>query len=426
MTMLPPVPDDRLSVWNLSDPEHPIRVGETRLVANNRGLSFSYDPSWVANGYPLSGDMPLQDKSLILPKHQDIGLGAINDAMPDRWGEKAIRYLDRPKRVTPLDLLYFAGDRRFGSLGFSISSDHYKPHDSGPLPELDSIEALMDLIQRIDHNEPLTKQEKMIASSTRTMGGAHPKALVNVAGKECIAKFPRGSNVDIALIEHASMVLAAGAGITVCPTHPVRATSGHVVVIERFDRHNGQRLHCLSSKTILLCGADPAIPPIGELSYPAMADFIRQAADPRQQSEIRKEIFRRMVFNILIENTDDHEKNHAFIFNGHNWSLAPAYDVLPLMSNAGFQEMIVGDDGAEGSLANALSQCERFDLDHDEAIEEWFVVADRVSQWKTVFADVGVTASDIEYLSDFIDSPDRVEMRSPGIIDSLPTQHKRR
>jgi serine/threonine-protein kinase HipA len=122
-----PASGDRLSVWSLANPEQPVRIGEVRLIAGNRGLSFTYDPGWIAHGYPLSGDMPLQTGSII-PKERNPGPGAISDAMPDRWGEKAIRYLDRPKRVTPLDLLYFAGDRRFGALGFSINRDplrHY-------------------------------------------------------------------------------------------------------------------------------------------------------------------------------------------------------------------------------------------------------------------------------------------------------------
>ena len=420
-----PIPGDQLSVWSLANPEHPVRVGEVRLIGGNRGLSFTYDPSWIAHGYPLSGDMPLKN-GVIIPKERDLGLGAISDAMPDRWGERAIRYLDRPKRVTPLDLLYFAGDRRFGALGFSINMDCYEPRDSSSLPELDSLESLMDLIQRIDHNEPLSEKEKSLVSSTKTMGGAHPKALVLIDGRECITKFPRGSNVDISLIEHASLVLASGAGITVSPSMPIQTASGHVVVIDRFDRRQGQRLHCLSANSVLLCGADPASPPIEELSYPAMADFVRQFSDPEKQSENRKELFRRMAFNILIENTDDHEKNHAFIFDGRHWSLAPAYDVLPLMANAGHHEMIVGVEGKEGTLVNALSQCERFDLSRDEAIEAWFYVADRVSQWKEVFSNIGVSASDVEYLTDFIDSEDRIKMRGRDIVDSLPTPRKKR
>lgn len=409
----PPVIGDSLSVWSLTNPDHPLRVGVVKLIAPGRGLSFTYDPEWIAHGYPLSGDMPLQVAPLV-PKDRDTGFGALSDAMPDRWGERAIRYLDRPKRATSLDFLYLAGDRRFGSLGFSINPGQYEPHDSGSLPDLASIESLRDLIYRIEHNEPLTEQEKLLASSTRTMGGAHPKALVRVNGLECIAKFPRGSHVDIALIEHATMVLATGAEITTSPTFPVRTLSGHVVAIGRFDRKEGKRLHCLSARSVLLCGVDPAFPAIEELSYPAMADFIRQFSSPERQSADRQELFRRMAFNILMENTDDHEKNHAFIFDGRYWSLAPAYDVLPLMSNAGNQEMEVGDYGGEGTLENALSQCARFDLERNRAIEEWMKVADRVSQWKTVFASVGVTSPDIDYLADFIDFEDRSAMRRPS------------
>lgn len=412
-----PSPGESLFVWSLTKPAHPIRVGELRLTTDGRGLSFTYDASWIEDGYPLSGDMPLK-RNVIVPRESGLGLGAINDAMPDRWGERAIRFLDKPKRATALDFLYYAGDRRFGSLGFSITPDRYEPHDKGPLPELDSIEALQDLLYRIEHHQPLSTEEKLLASSTKTMGGAHPKALTQIDGREWITKFPRGSNVDIALIEHASLVLAKSAGITVPATQAIRTLSGHVIAIERFDRTNGSRLHALSAKIVLLCGADPAYPPLGELSYPAMADFIRQFSRKEVQSTDRKQLFRRMVFNILLENTDDHEKNHAFLFDGQYWSLAPAFDVLPSMSNAGPQQMMVGNHGADGTLDNALSQCHRFDLDRTSAITEWVRVANRVSQWKEVFSKLGVTTSDIDYLKDFIDSDERVMMRNHRFIES--------
>jgi serine/threonine-protein kinase HipA len=279
------------------------------------------------------------------------------------------------------------------------------------LPQLDSIDALFDLIFRIENNEALSAPEKLLAGSSKTMGGAHPKALVQNHGRECIVKFPRGGNVDSGLIEHATLMLAAGAGIHCAASTAVPTLGGHVVVIERFDRAASQRLHCLSAKSVLLCGADPHFPPLGELSYPAMADFIRQFSRPETQSEDRKELFRRMVFNILIENTDDHEKNHAFILDSGYWRLAPAYDMLPLMANAGQHEMGIGRDGAQGTLANALSQCQRFDLEPDAAIREWQRVANCVSQWREVFSGLGVTGSDIAYLADFIDDEERLQMR---------------
>ena len=403
-------PFDSLAVWCLTDSARPQLVGEVRLVAQGRSLAFAYAPSWLANGFALSGDMPLQ-AGVIVPRERELGFGAISDAMPDRWGEKAIRFLERPKRALPLDFLYFAGDRRFGALGFSIDSDSYQPHDNGPLPQLASIDALFDLIFRIEHNDALSGPEKLLVGSSKTMGGAHPKALVQQNGQECIVKFPRGGNVDGGLIEHATLRLAAGAGIRCAASSAVPTLAGHVVLIERFDRAANQRLHCLSARSVLLCGADPHFPPLGELSYPAMADFIRQFSSPETQSEDRKELFRRMVFNILIENTDDHEKNHAFIADGGYWRLSPAYDILPLMANAGQHEMGIGRDGAQGTLENALSQCQRFDLEPDAARQEWRRVAHCVAQWKSFFAGLGVAGSDIDYLADFIDSEERLQMR---------------
>lgn len=404
-------PSENLFVWSLTEPTNPVRVGEMRLTPDRRDVFFMYDASWIKDGYPLSGDMPLH-RNVIVPKNRGLGLGAINDAMPDRWGERAIRFLDKPKRATPLDFLYYAGDRRFGSLGFSITPNGYEPHDKGPLPELDSIESLQNLLDRIENHQPLNAEEKLLASSSKTMGGAHPKALVQIEGREWIAKFPRGSNVDIGLIEHASMMLASSAGITVPETRVIRTLLGHVIAIDRFDRDKGKRIHALSAKTALLSGVDPTHPPLEELSYPAMADFIRQFSRKEIQSTDRRQLFRRMVFNILLENTDDHEKNHAFLSDGQAWSLAPAYDVLPSMSNSGIQQMMVGNSSADGTLSNALSQCHRFDLDRTSAITEWYRVADRVSQWKEVFSQLGVTSSDIDYLSDFIDSEDRLMMRN--------------
>lgn len=400
-----------LYVWYLAETSKPVLIGKIELIAQGRGLSFSYDKQWIVDGFPLSGDMPLQ-QSPIVPLNRDMGLGAINDAMPDRWGERAIRYLDNPKEFTDLDMLYLAGDRRFGALGFSKNNEIYQPHDRGPLPEINSLELLQDLIFRIENHESLSEQEKLIVSSTKTMGGAHPKALVRDKTTEYISKFPHGANVDLGLIEHASMTLASRAGIVVSPTIAKPTLAGHVVLIERFDRQDKhKRMHCLSAKTVLLCGVVPSVHPIGELSYPAMADFIRQFASPDKQLELRREIFRRMVFNILIANTDDHEKNHAFIWGGKYWSISPAYDVLPLMSNGYHQEMIVGDNGSESTMKNALSQCIRFDLERDSAVEEWFKVADQVSQWKSIFSKEGVSSYDIDYLSNFIDSEDKILMR---------------
>ncbi|OQX03889.1 MAG: hypothetical protein BWK73_38030 [Thiothrix lacustris] len=96
------LPGNELAVWNLTDPKTPVRVGMASLALGGRGVAFTYERSWLANGYPLSGDMPLQG-AVLTPTVRDRLFGALDDAMPDRWGERAIRFIDNPPRATALD-----------------------------------------------------------------------------------------------------------------------------------------------------------------------------------------------------------------------------------------------------------------------------------------------------------------------------------
>jgi serine/threonine-protein kinase HipA len=192
-----------------------------------------------------------------------------------------------------------------------------------------------------------------------------------------------------------------------------------VVAIERFDRHANQRLRALSAKTVLLAGVGFGAEPLDELSYGAMASFLLQAGAASRQAQQRTELFRRMAFNILIENSDDHEKNHAFLFDAGAWSLAPAFDVLPNTSNAGYQQMGVGKQGALGTLGNALSECRLFGLSREQAIEEWFKVAEVVAEWDQVFAGFGVSGKDIGYWRTFVDQPERKAMRLRSALDGI-------
>jgi serine/threonine-protein kinase HipA len=413
------VSPDALSIWELSNPVTPVKVGVVSLAGGGRAIAFQYDPNWVVNGYALSGDLPL-GKAPFVPTRRDEVPGGIADAMPDNWGERAIRFLVNPPRASALDFLYYAGDDRFGSLGFSADPNAYAPYPSGPLPTIASLTSLQTLINRIEANDPLDEREKLLASSTRTMGGAHPKALLAMDGKEWIAKFPRAANIDIGLVEHATMRLAASAGITVAETVALPTAFGHIVAVERFDRKDGRRFRALSARTVLLRGVGGGPPALDELSYGAMASFLQQVGCEGEQATQRAEIFRRMAFNILIENSDDHEKNHAFVFHDPFWSLSPAFDVLPTTLNTGSQQMIVGEKGSDDSIANALSECHLFGLSREQAIEIWFSVADVVSKWADVFAASGVSPKDIDYLRTFIDAPTRKPMRSREILESIP------
>src|SRR6185503_21068144 len=128
-------PTDRLYLWLLTRPSEPVLVGELKLVRTTQGVSLEYAPDWLQRGFPLSEDLPLASGEF-LPLERATAAGAVDDARPDRWGERVIRFVDKPARLSLLEYLFFAGDERFGALGVSTSPDRYLPRRLGPLPAL--------------------------------------------------------------------------------------------------------------------------------------------------------------------------------------------------------------------------------------------------------------------------------------------------
>ena len=164
------------------------------------------------------------------------------------------------------------------------------------------------------------------------------------------------------------------------------------------DRLGTQRLHFLSAHVALKAAGE-------EMGYPELAQLIRRLGEPSQIEQQQHELFRRMVFNILIDNTDDHEKNHALILmaNGH-YALSPAYDVLPTMQGLHYQQMRVGKQGSVSTLVNALSECQQFGLNQTQAKSIIKEVCDVVSQWQAYFAASGVAPGTMEPIGRFVDS----------------------
>ncbi|HZE42750.1 MAG TPA: HipA domain-containing protein, partial [Steroidobacteraceae bacterium] len=219
-------PSDRLYLWLLTRPQQPVPIGELNLVRSNQGVSLRYGDSWLQRGFPLSEDLPLIDQEF-LPTEKGVAAGAVDDARPDRWGERVIRYIDKPPRLSLLEYLYFAGDDRFGALGVSTSPDEYLPRRLGPLPTLQDADELQELIRKVQNNEPVPPAQQRLLAPGVTMGGARPKALIEIAGEQWVIKFADGDPADTPLIEHAAMTLAQKAGIRTAQTMPVRLTHGH-------------------------------------------------------------------------------------------------------------------------------------------------------------------------------------------------------
>jgi serine/threonine-protein kinase HipA len=394
------LPAERLYLWLLTDPARPRAVGELRLIRSNRGVSLRYLPQWLQHGFSLSEDLPLIEQEF-LPTQKSTAAGAVDDARPDRWGERVVGFIDKPSRLSLLEYLYFAGDDRFGALGVSTSAEQYLPRRFGPLPSLEESDRIDELVRKVRENEPVPPELRRLISAGAAMGGARPKALLDINGEQWMIKFRDGEPADTPLIEHATMTLARKAEIRTASTTAIRLTQGHAVAIKRFDRDATARRHCLSAAVALRAAGEP-------FGYPELAQLLRRngvAQGDRYVADMR-ELFRRMVFNILMDNTDDHEKNHALIVTGEQrYQLSPAYDVLPSGRALGFQQMRVGEQEADSTLDNALSMSALFCLKKDDAAREVRMIARVVSGWREHFHKCGVTAGDIERYAQQIDRP---------------------
>lgn len=324
-------PPDRLHLWLLTQPQRPVLIGDLTLVRSNQGVSLRYAQSWLTSGFPLSEDLPLIDQEF-LPADKGTAVGAVDDARPDRWGEQVIRFIDKPPRLSLLEFLYFAGDDRFGALGVSTSAETHAPRKLGSLPTLAAANELQEIVRKVLANEPVPQAQKRLLSPGVSFGGARPKALIEIGGEQWVIKFSAGDPADVPLIEHATMTLATQARIKAAQTQAVRLTEGHAVAIRRFDRQARRRVHSLTAYVALRAAAE-------RYGYPELAQLLRRRGVIDRDAYLgdMRELFRRMVFNILIDNTDDHEKNHALLMtDAQQYALAPAYDVLPSGQALGF------------------------------------------------------------------------------------------
>ena len=170
-------------------------------------------------------------------------------------------------------------------------------------------------------------------------------------------------------------------------------------LIKRFDRNGPYRLHFASARTMLIAeGINEST-----MGYPDLADVARRLSwDPKRDCE---QLFRRMLLNILIENTDDHEKNHAFLYQKKSWRLSPAYDFQPQLLGIGYHQLRIGKQGHVPAVSNALSEANRFLLKAVAAEKITAEILEQCRQWKTVFSNAGVTQPTIDLCANYVLKP---------------------
>lgn len=407
-------PQDTLHLWWLADPAKPRLVGALRLVLSNQSVGFQYADAWLdASGIALSEDLPLR-RDLFIPAHKGEIVGAIDDARPDRWGERVIKRFEKTPRLSLLEYLLFAGNDRHGALGVSVRADTYLPWPGTPLASLADLDEMAQVIGKVLANEPVSEIQRRLIRPGVSLGGARPKSLIAIEGEPWLVKFSEGEDTDTELIEHASMTLAATCGIEVATTRALPVLGRHAVAVKRFDREGALRVHALSAFVALRAAGEV-------LGYPQLAQLLRRMAPAAQIARQQEQLFRRMIFNILIDNTDDHEKNHVLLRDrGGHYQLAPAFDVLPSAHGLGVQAMQVGSAGSDSTIENALSQAPAFGLRRIQAKVIAQDVARAVNGWKDHFRSLGVTPVDIELLAQYIDSRHLGGERALALRPSTP------
>ena len=401
----PYIPLDELCVWWLGDPADPRLIGHLRYVPSMRAVSMHYADAWLRRGFALSEDLPLINHEF-LPTEKDCAVGAIDDARPDRWGERVIRVLDHPPRLSVMEYLYLAGDERFGALGISLSDQRYQPKVIGPLPMLADVAAIEQVVQKVIAGDAVAESLQRLIAPGVTMGGARPKALITIDNAPWVLKFAEhGDMTDSPLVEFATMTLAERCGIRVAESRAVPLGRGHAIAVKRFDRlvqnSSTLRLHALSAGVALRAAGEG-------MSYPELAQLLRRKGKPPRGGEPNDmhELFSRMIFNILIDNNDDHEKNHVLLMSDDGtYHLSPAFDLLPTGQGLGFQQMRVGQNGTASTIDNALSECTQFDLNRQSAINIIRKLITTIDDWAQHYKQCGVRTADINFLSALIDRP---------------------
>jgi len=377
----------------------------TRKRQARESATFEYDTGWLAHPerFSLEPALKLGPGPFHAPSGKPL-FGAIGDSAPDRWGRVLMRRAERrradqegrtPRTLTEIDYLLMVDDEaRQGALRFAEREGGPFLAEPGPrrIPPLIELPRLLSAAERVLSGTDTGEDLRLLLAPGSSLGGARPKASVRDRGGHlAIAKFPnQGDEVNTVLWEAVALTLAAKAGISV-PVWRVATVSGKpVLLLRRFDREREIRLPFLSAMSMLDARDNEA------RSYLEFADVLRQyGAAPREDMHA---LWRRIVFSILISNTDDHLRNHGFLWAGPaGWRLSPAYDLNPIPTDIKprvLSTTIDLDDGT-ASLKLALQVAGYFELGEAEAHRIAGQVGQSVAAWRRHAAKLGITPAEI-------------------------------
>lgn len=386
----------------------PIFVGRlwTRTKQGRETATFMYDQSWLRR----RGAIPLAPALGLAPGpfHSDRGLfAAFTDPAPDRWGQKLMRHHERaraaaagtePRKLHDVDFLIGVDDEiRLGALRFKAPEGGAFLSQSGrSVPPLIDLRKLLSATDRIEKGKERKGDLALLLAPGGSLGGVRPKAVVCDKDRHLhLAKFPwKNDDWSVILWEKVTLDLARAAGVDVPKFRLERAGTKSVLLIGRFDRRDVDiRVPFMSAVTALgVKDRDE------DHSYLEIVDALRQLGGAPEQDA--RQLWRRMVFNILVSNTDDHLRNHGFLLEPGGWRLAPAYDMNPCPADVGgrIHVLAINDEERSGSLDLALSVAGYFGLEQREAKAIAGEVGTAVSRWRETAAADRISKFEIERL----------------------------
>ncbi len=365
---------------------------------------FVYGKSYLARNDAVEIDpvqLTLSDETYETTRLSGV-FGALRDAGPDYWGRRVIEKHSGKTMLGEIDYLLESPDDRAGALGFGLGQEPPAPRRAfNKTLDLAKLQSLADDIVRgdVSRQEPDAAQIQDLMLVGTSMGGARPKTVVEDDEGLWVAKFNRQDDRwNYAKVEHAMLVLAKKCGISAAESRTVKAGSKDVLLVRRFDRFKSDkgyaRARMISGLTVLEADESER----ARWSYISLAEEMRRIV--ARPSKDAPELFRRMCFNALISNIDDHPRNHALIAKEREWNLSPAYDLTPTPVIAQERRdlaMTCGDKGRFASASNILSQHTRFLLGPVEAKAIVTDMTEKVSAtWYEVVRTAGVSETDAE------------------------------
>ena len=366
---------------------------------------FEYSKEWLnnKNAFSLEPGLFFSAGKQVNPRQIPL-FGSFGDSAPDTWGRILMRRYENklakdenrtPRTLNEIDYLLYVNDiARQGALRFKTNEngDFLYPSEIKSIPPIVDLVKLLNATEKIVALEEKDSDLQLLLAPGSSLGGARPKAsIIDKNGNLCIAKFPKKDDyTNNVLWEGVALTLAKQCGLNTQDWSLEKAGKKQVIVMKRFDRDGKKRIPFLSAMSML-----NAIDNDYQIhSYLEIADAIKQyGASPKNDL---LELWKRIVFSILISNTDDHLRNHGFLYiNQKGWKLSPLYDVNPSNDNKNILSTYITENDNTQSLDLVLSVCDYFEINRQKAekiIEEMKSI---VANWKQVAKQLGLSSSEI-------------------------------